>query len=123
MINCGGTCSDTLQDGTVVTLEIAGVDESLEPMFLELDIQHSTGLLGDDAPSPEPRATGLAHVAFKIGNSLDEFCDARRELEAREVEILYEADRAFTKSMHMHDPDGNEVELFVDVPRSQETNQ
>src|SRR6478735_10107270 len=35
-------------DGTVVTLEIAGVDEALEPMFLELDIEHSTGLLGDD---------------------------------------------------------------------------
>ena len=35
-------------DDTVVTLEIAGVDETLEPMFVELDIQHGTGLLGDD---------------------------------------------------------------------------
>ena len=35
-------------DGTVLTLEIAGVDASLEPAFLELDIQHSTGILGDD---------------------------------------------------------------------------
>src|SRR6478735_10447142 len=35
-------------EDTVVTLEIAGVDETLEPLFVELDIQHSTGLLGDD---------------------------------------------------------------------------
>jgi catechol 2,3-dioxygenase len=71
--------------------------------------------LGEGATSPAPRHTGLSHVAFKIGDSIDEFRCARTELEAKDVEILYEADRAFTKSMHVHDPDGNEVELYIDT--------
>jgi catechol 2,3-dioxygenase len=71
--------------------------------------------LGDEATSPAAQATGLAHVAFKIGDSIDEFRSAKTELEATEVEIIYEADRAFTKSMHVHDPDGNEVELYIDT--------
>jgi len=28
-----------------------------------------------------------------------------------------ELDHGFTRGMHLHDPDANEVELFVDVPR------
>ena len=37
--------------------------------------------------------------------------------------ILFELDHGFTKGMHMHDPDGNEVELFVDTPDAQKTHQ
>jgi catechol 2,3-dioxygenase len=71
--------------------------------------------LGDEATSPAAQATGLAHVAFKIGDSLQEFQSAKTELEATDVEIIYEANRAYTKSLHLHDPDGNEVELYIDT--------
>ena len=56
--------------------------------------------------------------AFKIGHSLDEFDAVKRELEAAGIVILFELEHAETKGMHMHDPDGNEVELFVDVVRA-----
>ena len=79
--------------------------------------------LGQHGPSPDRHTAGLAHVAFKVGDSLDEFDAVKCELEAAGVVILFELDHGFTKGMHMHDPDGNEVELFVDVPRAQETNQ
>jgi catechol 2,3-dioxygenase len=71
--------------------------------------------LGDEATSPAAQATGLAHVAFKIGDSIQEFQTAKTELEVSDIGILYEADRTFTKSMHLHDPDGNEVELYIDT--------
>ena len=95
---------------------VSRIEDPVPMTFFTLGDHHDFAVieLGDDAPSPAARATGLAHVAFKIGNSLDEFCLAKTELEAGDVEILYEADRTFTKSMHVHDPDGNEVELYVD---------
>jgi len=71
--------------------------------------------VGDQATSPAVQATGLAHIAFKIGDSIDEFRSARTELEAADVEIIYEADRPYTKSMHLYDPDRNEVEIYIDT--------
>lgn len=58
---------------------------------------------------------GLAHVAFKIGRSVEELRQARSELDASGTRCLYEADRAFAKSVHVLDPDGNEVELYVET--------
>ncbi len=78
--------------------------------------------LGQHGPPPDRHTAGLAHVAFKVGESLDEFDAVKRDLEAAGVVILFELDHRFTKGMHMHDPDGNEVELFVDVPHAQSPN-
>lgn len=70
--------------------------------------------LGTHAPSPEQDATGLAHVAFKIGSSVEALRVARSVLDASGTPVLYEAERAFTTSVHLLDPDGNEIELYVD---------
>jgi catechol 2,3-dioxygenase len=64
---------------------------------------------------PAADATGLAHVAFKIGSSAKELRLARSELETQRTPVLYEAERKFTRSLHVLDPDGNEIELYVDV--------
>ena len=71
--------------------------------------------LGFDAPSPGDGTTGLAHVAFKIGVSGEELGLARSELHESGTRILYEAERSHTKSIHVLDPDGNEIELYVDT--------
>ncbi len=71
--------------------------------------------LGSPAPPPADDATGLAHVAFKVGNSMAEFTLARSVLEASGTPILYEAERSFSRSLHVLDPDGNEIELYVDI--------
>lgn len=70
--------------------------------------------VGSLAPSPANDATGLAHVAFKVGSSKEEFTKVRTVLDASETPVLYEAERGFTTSVHVHDPDGNEIELYVD---------
>jgi len=36
-------------------------------------------------------------------------------LQASGTPILYEAERVFAKSVHVLDPDGNEIELYIDT--------
>lgn len=71
--------------------------------------------LGSVAPAPACGATGLAHVAFKVGSSLEEFGLARSLLDESGSPVLYEAQRGLSRSVHVLDPDGNEIELYVDI--------
>jgi len=59
-------------------------------------------------------AVGLDHVAFKIGKSLDELREAKAKLEAAGI-TPNPVDHEVTKSLYFKDPDGNGVELYVDV--------
>jgi len=67
-----------------------------------------------DAPSPPDEAVGLAHVALKIGDSLDLLREAKALLEAHAVPIQGTRDHVVSQSIYCEDPDGNTVELFVD---------
>ncbi len=71
--------------------------------------------LGCRAPSPDDAATGLAHVAFRVGSSVEELALVRNMLHDSRTPVLYEADRGFAKSVHVLDPDGNEIELYIDT--------
>jgi catechol 2,3-dioxygenase len=66
---------------------------------------------GTNAPE---HAIGLDHVAFNIGKSLDELRDAKAKLEAAGIKPT-PIDHEVTKSLYFNDPDGNGVELYVDV--------
>jgi catechol 2,3-dioxygenase len=59
---------------------------------------------------------GLYHIGIKIGDSLEELRTAKNELEQREIPISGMSDHTITQSLYLNDPDGNEVELYVDVP-------
>jgi len=80
-------------------------------------IHHDFALmeLGPTFSKPEHEATGLAHVAFKVGESVETLSLVRKVLHASGTPVLYEAERTFTKSVHVLDPDGNEIELYVDT--------
>ena len=65
--------------------------------------------------APAADAVGLAHVAFKVGGSLEEFGLARSLVRESGTPVLYEAQRGFSRSVHVLDPDGNEIELYVDI--------
>ena len=71
--------------------------------------------VGPGALSPGDDTTGLAHVAFKVGGSAEEFGLARRLLDDSETRVLYEAKRGSSRSVHVLDPDGHEIELYVDL--------
>lgn len=61
-----------------------------------------------------PSDVGLDHVAFRIGDNLDQLREAKALLESHGV-VLKPVDHEITKSLYFRDPDGNGVELYVDV--------
>ena len=95
----------------------ARLSDGFQMTFFTLGNHHDFAVMevGDEAPSPDEQATGLAHVAFKVGDSLDELRSAKQQLAAAGVDIRYEMDHTVTKSLYLQDPDGNEVELYVDA--------
>ncbi|THJ17399.1 MAG: VOC family protein [Nitrospira sp. CG24B] len=72
-----------------------------------------------DAPAPAPgRRRGLYHIGIKVGDSLDELRQAKRELEQAGIPIDGMSDHTVSQSLYLKDPDGNEVELYVDADES-----
>jgi catechol 2,3-dioxygenase len=68
-----------------------------------------------DAPAAPDDAPGLAHLAFKIGDSLDELRAAKTWLEANGVDIHHMSDHTVTQSIYFCDPDDNLLEVFVEA--------
>ena len=96
---------------------ISRISDPVRMVFFSLGNHHDLAVIAVDehAPAPDPGATGLAHIAFKVGDSDEQFASMRADLEAAGIPVLYMADRAFTRSVHLLDPDGNEVELYIDT--------
>jgi catechol 2,3-dioxygenase len=68
------------------------------------------------APGPPPgRRLGLYHIGIKIGDSLEELRAAKRELERAGVAITGMSDHTVSQSLYLADPDGNEIELYIDA--------
>jgi catechol-2,3-dioxygenase len=67
-------------------------------------------------PIPEGRRIGLYHFGLKVGDSDDELREARQRVEAAGVNVVGASDHTVTHSLYITDPDGNEIELYIDVP-------
>jgi len=74
--------------------------------------------VGDAPGPPQGRRLGLYHVGIKVGDSLDALRAAKRELERAAVTIDGMSDHTVSQSLYLHDPDGNEIELYVDADES-----
>ena len=59
---------------------------------------------------------GLYHFGLKVGDTDDELREAVARLEEAGVTIVGASDHTVTHSLYILDPDGNEVELYIDVP-------
>jgi catechol 2,3-dioxygenase len=70
----------------------------------------------DAAPVPGGRRVGMYHFGLKIGDSDDVLRDALRQLEGAGATVVGSSDHTVTHSLYIEDPDGNEIELYVDVP-------
>ena len=70
--------------------------------------------VGDAPKIPEGRRIGFYHAAFKIGNSIEELKSAYKELIKQEIKIIGTSDHTVSKSIYLLDPDGNEIELYID---------
>jgi catechol 2,3-dioxygenase len=70
----------------------------------------------DAAPQPEGRRVGLYHFGLKVGESDDELREALSALQKAGATVLGASDHTVTHSLYIADPDGNEIELYVDMP-------
>jgi len=68
------------------------------------------------APVPAGPRVGLYHFGLKVGDTDDELRAALAQLQAHGVALVGAADHTVTHSLYLLDPDGNEIELYVDVP-------
>lgn len=71
--------------------------------------------VGGIAKKQDIPAPGLYHIGFKIGNTDTELREAIHELETHGVAISGSANHHVTHSIYIHDPDHNEIELYIDV--------
>jgi len=70
-----------------------------------------------DAPGPlHGRRIGLYHLGWKIGESLDDLRAMKARLEQAGIPLDGQSDHTVSQSLYLRDPDGNELELFVDDP-------
>jgi catechol 2,3-dioxygenase len=78
---------------------------------------HDLALLeiGAQAAPPMDRQVGLYHLAFKVGDSLDELRACRDHLAAHGVPLAGQSDHRVSQALYCRDPDGLLVELYVDA--------
>ncbi len=90
-------------------------EQGMKMTFFSLGDHHDLAILkvsGEDASGEQ--APGLHHVAFCIGKSLDDLIEAKAHLEGAGIHPD-PVDHEVTQSLYFDDPDGNNVELYVDV--------
>ena len=66
-------------------------------------------------PLPSGRRVGMYHFGLKIGESDDDLREAVARLREAGVPISGASDHTVTHSLYITDPDGNEIELYIDV--------
>jgi len=102
------------------TMNHAGT-ERLRAAFLACDRDHAHDIalfdVGDDAAGPQKNQVGLNHVAWRMA-SLDDLAEIYRRLSDKGVPLRV-ADHTVSIGVYFSDPDGNGLEVYYELPRSQ----
>ncbi len=85
-------------------------------VFFTLGNHHDFAVMevGGKGEKSGEQEVGLDHVAFSIGTSMEELREAHRYLTEQGIKTT-PIDHEVTKSLYMHDPDGNGIELYIDA--------
>jgi catechol 2,3-dioxygenase-like lactoylglutathione lyase family enzyme len=68
-----------------------------------------------DGPERPKGAPGLYHIAFQVGTAREALDEARRWVEAHGLTPFGEVNGRESASISIRDPDGHEIELYVDL--------
>jgi len=66
-------------------------------------------------PVPQGHRLGLYHFGLKVGTTDEELAAMSERLKAEGVRVVGATDHGVTHSLYILDPDGNEIELYIDV--------
>lgn len=107
----------------VLGFEVMEQDPEHGGLFMALAGQaHTLDLFPAAEPNAPPRAPGspgLGHVAFRV-ESAEALRDAYFDLQAHGVTITRAVDHVSQRSIYFHDPDGNTLEIYYEVPNARE---
>jgi catechol-2,3-dioxygenase len=84
------------------------------------DNHHDLALfsIGADAPGPtKGKQVGMYHAAFEVA-TIEDLARAREALITANA-LVGETDHGASLSLYVHDPDGNELEIFWLLPREE----
>jgi catechol-2,3-dioxygenase len=70
----------------------------------------------DATPIPAGRRVGLYHFGLNVGETDDDLRAALKAVQDAGAVVVGASDHTVTHSLYILDPDGNELELYVDVP-------
>jgi catechol 2,3-dioxygenase len=89
-------------------------------VFFSTDVADNHHMLAimpgkEGAAMPTPDQVGMQHVSFELG-SFAELQDAYRLFKEKGVAIDHTVFHGVSKSVYFYDPDGNRLELYVNVP-------
>ena len=98
----------------VLGMELVDYRKEQGRSFLSFGHQHPDIGLFEDRGERTRGTLGLEHVALQVEGDLDDLKAMYRQLADRGAVFDRIRDHGFSKSMYMHDPDGNSVEVFID---------
>lgn len=108
--------------GLHVTDSLPAADGKIRIAFLAGDPDHGHDIalvpVGEDAPGQGKGQVGLNHVALRMA-SLEDLGEAYLRLKAKGVPIDHVSDHGVAMGVYFHDPDGNGLEVYYELPRSE----
>jgi len=72
--------------------------------------------VGDAEGPMSGRRIGLYHVGWKIGDGIEVLQQKYQQLQDMNYPVDGMSDHMVSQSLYLRDPDGNEIELYVDNP-------
>jgi len=89
-------------------------------VFFSTDLKDNHHMLAlmqakEGVATPTRDHVGMQHVSFELG-SFAELQDAYKVFKEKGVEIHYTVYHGVSKSIYFFDPDGNELEVYCNVP-------
>ena len=103
----------------IVSLELKGSIFNNRAALLSGGSTHHELLLIQVGSADGPlqgKRIGLYHVGWKVGDSLAALKTLYERLLAMDYPVDGLSDHTISQSIYLRDPDGNEVELYVDAP-------
>jgi catechol 2,3-dioxygenase len=101
----------------ILGMKITDEREGFGVFFRFHDYHHDIAVfkVAEDAVAPQTNQVGLAHIAL-VADSLDTVKAMYRRLKEHNVPIVRTVDHGITRSVYFKDPEGNELEIYCEVP-------
>jgi catechol-2,3-dioxygenase len=107
---------------TILGLKVVEEDPEHGGVFMALEGQaHTVDLFpvqdAATAPRAVPGGVGVHHVAFHVASEAA-LADAYFTLQDHNIPIVRAVDHVSQKSIYFHDPDGNYLEIYYELPNA-----